>query len=149
MQAYLNSVSGRTPSARDIVKWLKKTLGLHLVSIRGIPATTRFAQIMVAADYRMKLIGIGFERPPVKIDSYVSLSRPSSRNNSMARWYFTPIYQRVRVDEDTLAMQLVGQGVQLVSQAEFVARCISLGPPSQSVPAEKNRPRQQSATCFA
>ena len=32
---------------------------------------------MVEADYRMKLIGIGLERPPVKMNSWVDLTSAS------------------------------------------------------------------------
>ena len=121
MQAYLRSIGRRPPAARSIVQRLKKTLGMHEVTITGVQPTTRFAHVMVAADYRMKLIGIGLEKPPVKIESYVSLASPSLHANAMARWYFTPHDQCVRVDSEELAMEFVGQGVKLISEAELVA----------------------------
>ena len=40
-------------------------------------ANTHFAQVMIEADYRMKLIGIGLERPPVKLASYVDKANPA------------------------------------------------------------------------
>ncbi len=74
---------------------------------------------MVAADFRMQLIAMGMERPPVDIPSYVTLSRPTLRKADMARWYFIPNYECVQVDDNELAMQLVGDRVRLVSQDEF------------------------------
>ncbi len=40
--------------------------------------------------------------------------------NAMARWYFVPDYECVRVSEDQLAMQLIGEGVKLVGADELV-----------------------------
>jgi len=104
-----------------IVNGLQKSLGLQNVTIGGVSPNTHFAQVMVEADYRMKLIGIGLERPPVKLVSYVERARPSSiSRNAMQRWYFVPDYQCVRVADDRMAMELVGDGVKLIGEDEVV-----------------------------
>jgi len=91
------------------------------VSINGVSPQTHFAQVLVEADYRMKLIGIGIEKPPVKITSYVDRANPRDvARNALQRWYFTPNYECVRVSEDELAMELVGEGVKLVNADELV-----------------------------
>ena len=61
MNKFLASVRGRvSPSdARRLASGLKQNLGLQTVTIRGIPTSTHFARVLVEADYRMKLIGIG------------------------------------------------------------------------------------------
>jgi hypothetical protein len=42
--------------------------------------------ILVEADYRMKLIGIGLEQPPVRMASYVDRASPSQvSRNAMER----------------------------------------------------------------
>lgn len=123
MRQFLVEISGRVTPADDqrIAMGLKDNLGLQTVRIEGIPRTTHFAQVMVEADYRMKLIGIGLENPPVRIPSYVSKANPRSiARNALCRWYFTPNYDCVRVSEDQLAMALEGEGVQLMSEDEFV-----------------------------
>ena len=52
---------------------------------------------MVEADYRMKLIGIGLEKPPVRLVSYVDRAKPSDvGRNALQRWFFVPDYQCVR-----------------------------------------------------
>jgi hypothetical protein len=69
----------------------------------------------------MKLIGIGLEKPPVKITSYVDRAKPASvARNALQRWYFVPNYECVRVSEDALAMELVGDGVKLIGAHELV-----------------------------
>lgn len=119
MQEYLRR---NTPfNTRYFVEGLRSSLGLQMVTIDGIPAGTHFAQVMVEADYRMKLIGIGLEQPPIRLPSYVARANPSQvGRNAMQRWFFTPDYECVRVSEDGLAMALVGDGVQLLGESEMV-----------------------------
>lgn len=94
---------------------------MQTVNIKGVPPNTHFAQVLVEADYRMKLIGIDLELPPVKITSYVRKVNPSDvARNAMQRWYFTPNYECVRVSEDGMAMQLEGDGVKLIGEDELV-----------------------------
>ncbi len=89
MQDFLKQTGSRLSAAtaqsqtQEIVSGLKESLGLQTVRITGVPASTHFAQVLVEADYRMKLIGIGLERPPVKqLASYVDRANPRmvSRN---------------------------------------------------------------------
>jgi hypothetical protein len=69
----------------------------------------------------MKLIGIGLERPPVKLVSYVDRVKPSEvARNALQRWFFVPDYQCVRQSDDKLGMELVGDGVKLVGEDEVV-----------------------------
>lgn len=123
MRQFLVDITGRVTPADDqrIAMGLKENLGLQYVRIEGIPRTTHFAQVMVEADYRMKLIGIGLESPPVRIPSYVSRANPRNiARNALQRWYFTPNYDCVRVSEDELALALEGEGVQLLSEDQLV-----------------------------
>ena len=124
MQQFLTRLGARaTPSqTRFIVDGLRKSLGLQNVTIGGVPADTNFAKVLVEADYRMKMIGIGLERTSVKMKSYVDLASPTSvARNAMQRWYFVPDYECVRVSEDKLAMELVGNSVKLIGADEMVA----------------------------
>jgi hypothetical protein len=123
MQQFLVSISGRVGlgDAQRIAAGLKESRGLQTIRIEGVAATTHFAQVLVEADYRMKLIGIGLETPAVKIDSYISRANPRDvSRNALQRWFFTPNYDCVRVADDDLAMALEGEGVQLVSEDQLV-----------------------------
>jgi hypothetical protein len=111
-----------------IVNQLRNNLGMQVITVGGVSAKTHFAQVMVEADYRMKLIGIGLEQPPVRLKSYVDRANPSQvGRNALQRWYFVPDYQCVRVSDDALAMELVGEGVKLVGEDEVVAKDGSRG----------------------
>ncbi len=124
MQQFLHAISRRQLTPRDagqIAAGLKENLGLQNVRIEGISPKTHFAQVMVEADYRMKLIGIGLEQPAVKITSYVARANPRAvARNALQRWYFTPNYDCVRVSEDELAMELEGDGVKLIGEDQLV-----------------------------
>jgi hypothetical protein len=119
-----NFLRGNRPNPNDpqpFVEALRNCLGYQLVSINGVAPKTHFAQVMVEADYRMKLIGIGLERPPVKLVSYVDRAKPGEMSrNAMQRWFFVPDYKCVCQSEDKLAMELIGDGVKLVGENEMV-----------------------------
>jgi hypothetical protein len=123
MQQFLSQM-GRQIGPGDeqfIVEGLRDSLGLQVITVGGVPANTHFAQVLVEADYRMKLIGIGLEEPPVNIASFVAMSNPATiARNALQRWYFVPDYQRIKVAEDGLAAEFVGTGVKLVGEDEVV-----------------------------
>ena len=125
MNQFLASVRGRVqPSdARRLASGLQQNLGLQKVTFRGIPTSTHFARVLVEADYRMKLIGIGLERLPVPLMSYVERAKPTTvAANAMERWYFQPNYDGIAVSEDGFAMKIKERGVQLVGANERVAK---------------------------
>ncbi len=124
MQHFIDRI-GRNIRPNDeqfIVEGLRESLGMQVITLGGIPSTTHFAQVMVEADYRMKLIGIGLEQPPARFKSYLALANFASiAKNAMVRWWFVPDYQRIKVSADENAAELVGNGVKLVGEDEVVA----------------------------
>jgi hypothetical protein len=125
MHQFLASVAGRVVpgDAEQIAVGLRQSLGPQMVSISGVSDATHFARVLVEADYRMKLIGIGLESPPVRIVSYVQRANPANvSRNALQRWYFVPDYESVRMSDDGLAMELVGKGVKLIGEQEYVSQ---------------------------
>jgi hypothetical protein len=123
MQAFLRKLGRVNPKAGagDIVQGMAESLGPQRIRVDGVSPASHFAQVMVEADYRMKLIGIGLERPPVKMASWIDLASAGGvAANALQRWYFMPDYRCVRVSEDDLAVELVGAGVKLVGADEAV-----------------------------
>ncbi len=126
MQQFLRSTGSilnpAQTSPASIINGLRTSLGMHNISVNGVSPKTHFAQVMVEADYRMKLIGIGLERPPVRLVSYVDRATAGDvSRNALQRWFFTPDYQCVQVSEDNMAMELVGDGVKLVGENELIS----------------------------
>jgi len=123
LQGFLKRIGRINPTVdpNSIVLGMKQSLGHQRVSITGISPESHFAQVMVEADYRMKLIGIGLEPSPVKMSSWIELASASSvAANALQRWYFVPDYKCVRISEDDLAVELIGRGVKLVGADEMV-----------------------------
>jgi hypothetical protein len=124
LQAFIKSVGRINPKAspEELVMGMSQALGPQDVRVDGVSPTTHFAQVMVEADYRMKLIGIGLERVPARnMKSWVDLNANSGvATNALQRWFFTPDYQCVRATDDDLGIELVGRGVKLVGADEVV-----------------------------
>ncbi len=124
MQSFLkNAAIPNTDAERlNYAAGIREALGLQNVSVWGVSPKTNFAATLVAADYRMKLIGIGLEEAPVKLTTYADKSDPKSHaTNGLARWYFQPNYDCVVETEAGDAIQLVGNGVNLIGEDELVS----------------------------
>lgn len=104
----------------EIANLFREALGHQIITITGVSPKTHFAQVLVEADYNMKLIGIGLEQPPVNITSFIQAATVRS-GNRLQRWFFQPNYQSVSLSEDKYAMELSGSGVQLVGEDETVS----------------------------
>lgn len=119
MQKFLkqNSGAGTANAAQQKFQQMQKILGNHDVTVTGIPNDTHFAQVLVEADYRMKLIAIGLEDPHVPgLKSHFALIQPGG--NTLERWWFTPLYDAFQTSGDGLAFEFTGQRCQLLTQGE-------------------------------
>lgn len=112
-----NSFAASSSVAKARYSQMAKILGMHDVRIWGVPAESHYAAVLVEADYRMKLISLGLERPGVRgLRSNLSMIQPGG--NAMQRWWFIPFYDTFERSEDGLAFHFAGQRAQLVSQDE-------------------------------
>ena len=127
------SVNQRGAVAQESVRGTRTALGMADVRLFGVSPKTHFAQVLVEADYRMKCIAVGLEPPPVQMKTYLASLR-GQPGNTLQRWWFTPNYECVRVSEDGLAMEMVGQGVQLQTEDRRIeaggALAAPTGPPN-------------------
>jgi hypothetical protein len=124
LSAFLDSVPKKIMPGSDqpIIDGIMANMGMHAVTINGVSPKSHFAQVLVEADYRMKLIAIGKEDPPMKMATYISKAKPSDLGvGGLARWYFVPDYQCVSVSEDKNAMKIVGNGVKLIGEQEHIS----------------------------
>jgi hypothetical protein len=81
MRQFQRSVHLSGPPSEEQIQMIaggiRNSLGYHVVTVNGVAPKTHFAQVLVEADYRMKLIGIGLEKPPLKLISFVERAKPS------------------------------------------------------------------------
>jgi hypothetical protein len=101
-------------------------LGEQDIDIFGIHPGSRVAQVLVEADYRMKLIGIGLEPAAVPgIPSYFDLlGQPDdarlNRPIDTLRWWFTLNYESILASEARDAFELNGSRVRVLSENELL-----------------------------
>lgn len=120
LQAWLRQNS--TPAPRSVAQarypQMAEILGRQVISVFGVPEDSHFAQVLVEADFRMKLIALGKEQPGVRgVRSQLSLLTP--QGNSLQRWWFVPLYEPIETDAARLSFHLRGQRAQLLSQEEW------------------------------
>ncbi len=113
------------PSARGA--WLRKLrhqMGLQTIVVDGIDPRTRAARVLVEADYRMKLVGMGLEEGTVDVPSYLNLIQVKPGEAppplDVLRWWFALKYDAVVATESGDAFEIRGPGVQVMSENELL-----------------------------
>jgi Protein of unknown function (DUF1598) len=127
-QDYLRATNTQPLKANGRNRWLtglRDTLGKQDVEFFGIDPQTHVASILLAADYHMKLIGMGLVDGVDGVDSYLSTvtlspdGAPPSMN--VLRWWFTMHYHPVATNRVRDTFQIRGPGVQVLSENELLS----------------------------
>jgi hypothetical protein len=107
--------------------WLQKlrdAMGRQTISVEGIDQRTRVARVLVEADYRMKLVGMGLEGGTKDVPSYLDLIHvPRGQAPpplDVLRWWFTLKYDAVHATEARDAFEIRGPGAQVLSENEML-----------------------------
>jgi hypothetical protein len=120
LQRYVAANSGPVLPNQAVGRFRQMTqvLGMHDVRVMGVPAETHFGQLLVEADYRMKLMALNLEDPRIRgFQSQLELLR--AQGNAYQRFWFIPLYEPFQTTEDRTAFQFSGQRAQLLSQEEY------------------------------
>jgi len=111
----------------QLSKWLKELhsrLGLQDVVVTGVPANTRVAQVIVEADYRMKLIGVAKLDAGKQIPSYFDLLKAAGQTKGAPlealRWWLTMKYAAIMHSPDRSFFEIQGSSVLVQSENQFV-----------------------------
>lgn len=103
---------------------LREKLGMQDIEVFGIDPQTHAGRVLVEADYRMKLIGMGLEKSIKDIPSFLSRIEPAADGSlppmDVVRWWFTLNYDDVFADADRLAFEFQGTGVKVLSENEMI-----------------------------
>ncbi|MCI0361981.1 MAG: DUF1598 domain-containing protein [Planctomycetaceae bacterium] len=121
------SASSLRPGQRD--RWLKELrdgLGQQDIEYYGIDPRTRAARVIVEADYRMKLVGMGLEEGTLGVSSYLGSIEVAKGQApppmSVLRWWFTLNYQALKATPERDGFEIRGTGVQVLSENEFLTQ---------------------------
>ena len=125
VQEFLRQSSQRPLRPGERPGWLERLraqLGQQDVEVDGLDPRTRAARVMVEADYRMKLVGMGLEEGVPGVVSYLDLIEVAPGQAppplGVLRWWFTLSYDAVLAAPDRRAFALRGQGVRVMSENE-------------------------------
>jgi hypothetical protein len=102
---------------------IEQLLGPQRITINGVPDSSHFARVLVAADYRMKRLGMNFEEAPIaNFPSYIDMLPASGRGiqNMTPRWWLVPNYQPLLTDGEGLAWELRGAAVKTMTEDAFI-----------------------------
>lgn len=109
---------------RNWTKQLKQQLGVQDITLYGVPRDSRVARVLIEADYRMKLIGIGKMDAGKNIPSYFDLLASNNtkdpQNLEALRWWLTMKYDSVLHNAERTAYQVVGSSVLCQSENQIV-----------------------------
>lgn len=127
VQAFLSESAKKPvkPGGRDDwIRELHDRLGIQDIVVQGLDPRTRVARILVEADYRMKLVGMGLEPGVLGVRSYLdSIEVPPGGEPppiDVLRWWFTLNYEAVRATAERDAFQFSGSGVKVLSENELL-----------------------------
>ena len=116
LQQLFNSMGSFRP---DMQTKVEKAMGQHVITLTGVPEDSRFSQILVAADYRMKRLSMGLEASPIDgLPSFMEMAaaKNAKRIRSAPRFWMECNYQPVAKTEDGSVWQIRGQGVKTLTQ---------------------------------
>lgn len=112
---------GQNPAALEPA--MREAFGPQMILLSGVPADSRYARTLVAADYQMKRIAMALEESPVAgLPSYLMMARNQNHaRNSNPRWWMACNYDSLTHSDDKLAWRISGQGVKTLTETDLVA----------------------------
>ena len=104
---------------------IEQVMGDQQIRLTGVPQDSRFAHVLVAADYKMKRIAMGLEASPIKsLPSFLDIAvKGKAKTVRMApRFWMECNYQPLAKSENGHVWQLRGQGVKTQCEETVISR---------------------------
>ncbi len=123
LQGLLKGVRSVDSDLEPLVEAIEKSVGPQTVTIRGVPETSHFARVLLAADYRMKRLAMAFEEPPIAgLPNFLQMMKSAGRTpkTMLPRWWLEPDYEALVTDVEGLAWELPRGGVKALTEEEFL-----------------------------
>jgi len=104
---------------------IEEVLGPQKITVTVVPATSHFARVLVAADFRMKRLAMDFEPAPITgLPSFLRmiLAKDNNIKNMLPRWWLEPRYETLTRDPSGLAWELGATSVKAMTEADFLTQ---------------------------
>lgn len=104
---------------------IEEAMGQQTITLTGVPADSRFSQVLVAADYKMKQLGMGIEKAPIaNFPSFMEIAQKAKAKNLSAapRFWMECSYEPIAKSTDGNVWQLRGKGVKALTEETLFDR---------------------------
>jgi hypothetical protein len=120
----------------NIVPEIEKAMGHQNITVNGVPSTSHFAKILVAADYRMKRVSMELDPSPVRgLPSYLQMLPATGKACHTPRFWLEPQFASLLRDSEGLAWALHGSSVKAVTEEDFLTATGNLQHSGKASPA--------------
>ena len=126
-QEFLAASAARPLRPGERGTWLQRLqsqLGRQDIQYVGLPPDTHAAQVLVAADYHMKRVGLGIEASPDGLVNYLDRVEVDANGNvppmEVLRWWFTLATEPVTTNPSRTVFALPAQSMRVLSENELL-----------------------------
>lgn len=117
VRRYTRVISQMRTINTEMARELEQAMGPNNITLTGIPKDSRYAHILVSADYRMKRLSMGLEQTPEYLPSLLAMAQQKDAQFRMApRFWMECSYDAIGVSDDGRVHQLKGQGVKCLTE---------------------------------
>lgn len=112
-------------SAQAVAVQVQQTLGPQSITVTGVPEDSHFARVMVAADYRMKRLGLSLDPAPVaNFPGFVQMVRAGrgGLHNTLPRWWMAPEIEPLGHDADGLTWEIPPARVKTLAESDLLGQ---------------------------
>lgn len=100
---------------------IEQAMGDQKITLTGIPTDSRFSHILVAADYKMKRLSMGFDAAPIKnFPSLMEMARKAKKKSMTAapRFWMECDYKPLAASEDKNVWQIREGGIKTLTEED-------------------------------
>jgi len=121
LQALLRTQKTIGPNPDATLMAMQNAMGPQQVTVGGVPGDSRFARVLVAADYRLKRVGMGLEPSGIsELPSYLSMVPPGSTSaTTLPRFWLEADYEPISRDPDELAWRINGRRMKCLTENDL------------------------------
>jgi len=121
LQAYLRTQKTIGPNPDATLVAMQNAVGAQQVTVGGVPGDSRFARVLVAADYRLKRVGMGLEPSGIgELPSYLSMVPPgATAAAALPRFWLEADYEPISRDPDELAWRINGRSMKCLTETDL------------------------------
>jgi len=123
VQRFLAAQRTMGPDRDAVFRGMEEALGPQTITVGGVPADSRLARVLVAADYRLKRIGMGLEASGVPaLPSYLALVPAGGRAATLPRFWLEADYDPIAHDAEELAWRIDGRRMTCLTESDVMTR---------------------------